>query len=249
MAKYHINPETGRVNICHADDSKAKGCPFGGAETHYATKEGARAAYEKQNETFQNSPLKKLFSKEKEELARQERIKKWGPEGAGPNVAGMGPNEAFAERKRFAKSTIQNFGLTSESSEDEIAEAAHSVGLPVAFLKNRMSSEAHDAKRAELQKAWNEKYGKKAAKAAPVAIPDSNFVIDAQWENIPGEGRFKFIKSTTGKKTASIQIRDGFYMLGARDEAGGFVHFEQNMFISEDEAVEYLKRNEKLLKI
>lgn len=112
-----------------------------------------------------------------------------------------------------------------------------------------MSSEAHDAKRAELQKAWNEKYGKNAPKPAPVAIPGSNFVIDAQWENIPGEGNFKFIKSTSGKETASIKIRDGFYMLGARDEAGGFVHFQENMFISEDEAVDYLKRNEKLLRI
>lgn len=249
MAKYHINPETGRVNICRADDSKAKGCPFGGADAHYTTKEGARVAYEKQNETFQSAPLKKLSSKEKEEVARQERIKRWGPEGGGPNVDGMTPDEAFAERKRFAKSTIQNFGLTSESSEDEIAEAAHSVGLHAPFLKNRIGAEVFDASRAQMREAWNKKYGKNAVKPAPVAIPGSNFVIDAQWENIPGEGNFKFIKSTTGKETASIQIREGFYMLGARDEAGGFVHFQENSFISEDEAISYLKKNEKLLKI
>lgn len=242
MAKYHINPETGRVNICRADDSKAKGCPFGGAEAHYTTKEGARSAYEKQNETFQSAPLKKLSSKEKEEVARQERIKRWGPEGGGPNVDGMNPDEAFAERKRFAKSAIQNFGLTSESSEEEIAEAAHSVGLPASFLKNRIGAEVHDAKRAELQKAWNKKYGKNAVKPAPVAIPGSNFVIDAQWENIPGEGKYKYIRSSDDKVKASIQLREGFYILGARDMvAGRLVKFELNQFGSLEDASEHFR--------
>lgn len=44
MSKYHINPETGRPNQCRATKG---GCPFGGDDAHHATKEEARAAYEK----------------------------------------------------------------------------------------------------------------------------------------------------------------------------------------------------------
>ena len=46
---YHINPETGRANICRAT---VKGCKFavnGQAPEHYETKQAAQKAYEKQN--------------------------------------------------------------------------------------------------------------------------------------------------------------------------------------------------------
>lgn len=39
---YHINPETGRPNICRATTL----CPFGGSEAHFASKDEARAQYE-----------------------------------------------------------------------------------------------------------------------------------------------------------------------------------------------------------
>lgn len=42
---YHINPETGRVNICRADPIKGR-CPFGSAEEHFQDKEEARKHYE-----------------------------------------------------------------------------------------------------------------------------------------------------------------------------------------------------------
>lgn len=42
MIKYHINPETGRVNQCTAK----KRCRFGEGTKHYDTKEEARAGYE-----------------------------------------------------------------------------------------------------------------------------------------------------------------------------------------------------------
>jgi hypothetical protein len=42
--KYHISPTTGRPNLCSA---KVRDCPFGGEADHYATKEQARAGYEK----------------------------------------------------------------------------------------------------------------------------------------------------------------------------------------------------------
>lgn len=41
---YHINPETGRPNKCYATK---KACPFGGAASHFPTKEAARKGYEK----------------------------------------------------------------------------------------------------------------------------------------------------------------------------------------------------------
>lgn len=47
---YHINPETGRANICRAT---VKGCKFtinGQAPEHYKTKQAAQRAYERQND-------------------------------------------------------------------------------------------------------------------------------------------------------------------------------------------------------
>lgn len=249
MAKFHINPTTGRVNICRADDSKAKGCPFGGPSDHYSSKEDARAAYEQKNETFQTTPLKKLSSKEKEELALKADIEKWGPRGKGASVDGLNSDDAFEARKLYASETIEKFELTPESSTEEVAEAAHKAGIVAGFLKNQIGAKAFEANRAKLKKDLEEKRANAAAKKATVAVPNSSFEIDSEWTRIPGEGHFKFIKSTSGKETASIQIRDGFYMLGARDEAGGFVYFQENSFISENEAIDYLKRNEKLLKI
>lgn len=49
MARYHINPESGKPNICHAQTPDA--CQFaenGQAPEHYDTKEEARAGYEKE---------------------------------------------------------------------------------------------------------------------------------------------------------------------------------------------------------
>lgn len=43
MTKYHVNPETGRANICHGD---IRGCQFGDNMPHYDSKDAARAGYE-----------------------------------------------------------------------------------------------------------------------------------------------------------------------------------------------------------
>lgn len=51
--KFHINQETGRVNICRAT---VKDCPVGGESDHFATKEEAYAAREgRLNEEFSDS--------------------------------------------------------------------------------------------------------------------------------------------------------------------------------------------------
>ncbi len=41
--KYHINPDSGKPNICKAQEGN---CPYGGEDRHYATREEARGAYE-----------------------------------------------------------------------------------------------------------------------------------------------------------------------------------------------------------
>lgn len=42
---YHINPTTGRVNICRADPARGR-CPFGSAREHFQDKAAARKHYE-----------------------------------------------------------------------------------------------------------------------------------------------------------------------------------------------------------
>lgn len=47
MAKYHVNPKTGRPSACGAVNR----CPFGNEDSHYPSREEAQAAYEKQQRT------------------------------------------------------------------------------------------------------------------------------------------------------------------------------------------------------
>lgn len=65
MAKYHINPRTGNPGICRARLQ----CRFGGAGSHFATKEEARADYEDSQERLARkaaSPREALANFEKE---------------------------------------------------------------------------------------------------------------------------------------------------------------------------------------
>jgi hypothetical protein len=78
MAKYHINPETGRPNQCTA---KVK-CRFGADTQHFDSKEAARAGYEKQMEgqavsgslkkTSETPAKKPLFDPKVVEVANKE---------------------------------------------------------------------------------------------------------------------------------------------------------------------------------
>lgn len=43
MARYHINPDTGKPDSCSAQSGR---CPFGGEHQHFASEANARAAYE-----------------------------------------------------------------------------------------------------------------------------------------------------------------------------------------------------------
>lgn len=56
MAKFHIN-SSGEAGECHA---QAGGCPFGDADAHFTSKEGARAAFEAKHNTFTKTQLPDL---------------------------------------------------------------------------------------------------------------------------------------------------------------------------------------------
>lgn len=55
---YHINPTTGRVNICRADPAKGR-CPFGSSEEHFKDKAEARQFYE--NSQKPSASLRKVI--------------------------------------------------------------------------------------------------------------------------------------------------------------------------------------------
>lgn len=247
--RYHINPTTGRVNICRADPQavKGKGCPFGGAEAHYPTKQEARGAYEKTQEAVRK-PLKRQKSKSSLELEIEAGTEKWGPRGAGPDVNGLSSEEAIKARREHAEELIADHRLNSSMAEEKLFENAHKAGIPLGFLKHVMSDLEFEEKRRERIKEFNESRAERA-QARPLPVLGTELEIDAHWTNVPGEGNIKQIRNPRGKETASIQLRDGFYLLGARDEAGQFVYFQQNSFSSEHEALKYLARNKHLLKI
>lgn len=54
--KYHINPETGRANVCKAH---TRSCPVGGSEDHFDSPDKARAAYEHRMKPESASPQRR----------------------------------------------------------------------------------------------------------------------------------------------------------------------------------------------
>jgi len=49
---FHVNPKTGNPSVCRATEKR--GCPFGGEDIHFESKEEARAAYEKKQASFEH---------------------------------------------------------------------------------------------------------------------------------------------------------------------------------------------------
>jgi len=64
MARYHMNPETGRVNICRSEHGR---CPFG-SEAHGNTKEEVRDNYEQSMKDQELAAVRK--TREAEQAAR-----------------------------------------------------------------------------------------------------------------------------------------------------------------------------------
>lgn len=93
---YHINPETGRANICRAT---VQGCRFardGQAPEHYETKQAAQKAYEKQNdEKVLETASKTDNGSEQERLSKIQELAKLAHE------------NGFSERMRKAEINLQ----------------------------------------------------------------------------------------------------------------------------------------------
>ena len=62
MAKYHVNPGTGKPGLCNA----TKACPFGGAEAHFGSRVAAQAHYEELMADSTLPPRPKKLSYEEE---------------------------------------------------------------------------------------------------------------------------------------------------------------------------------------
>lgn len=276
MVKYHINPETSRVNICRAS---VKDCPVSGSSDHYDSKEEAFAARENKltEELGTFTPLAKKTETPKPVITP----------------------EMEKASNAYYEFYLNEIRKTPELDSKRITDVANIVGLDPDFLKGEVARHRErDAElRAEAKKAYDAKVEEVIAavpktikKGSIVAVPyygtdvirmikvdiirrgkmagntvhdgevyeeiymedvDVSTVLktsrnaplkaDTGWKFIPGEGRFKTIRDADGNARGSIQSREGFYILGARDEATGkLIHFEENQFAFEDEAAGYL---------
>lgn len=64
--------------------------------------------------------------------------------------------------------------------------------------------------------------------------------IQDEWTFIPGEGRFKYFIDGAGVSRGSLQLREGFYILGTRHaDSRRLIFFDQSVFDSEEDAVAY----------
>lgn len=276
MVKYHINPETSRVNICRAS---VKDCPVSGSSDHYDSKEEAFAARE---------------NKLTEELGTFTPLVRNAEATKPPRTPEM--EKASNAYYEFYLNEIRK---DPESDSKRIEDVAKLVGLEPDFLKEEVVRQrAKDAElRAEAKKAYDAKVEEVIAalpqtikKGSIVAVPyygtdvirmikvdslrrgviSGNTVhdgdvyeeiymedvplstvlkssrnlplkADTNWSFIPGEGRFKMIRDENGATRGSIQSREGFYILGARDASSGrLISFAENQFAFEDEASAYL---------
>jgi hypothetical protein len=68
----------------------------------------------------------------------------------------------------------------------------------------------------------------------------SQISIEARWTIIPGEGRFKMLLDSDGNSRGSVQLREGMFILGARDtNTRRLISFGKSNFETEEEAVTY----------
>lgn len=69
---------------------------------------------------------------------------------------------------------------------------------------------------------------------------DTTVDAELHWTHIPGEGMFKPLLDANGNTRASLQFREGFYVLGARDASTRrLIFFDRSNFESEEQAVSY----------
>lgn len=197
MTKFHINSETGRVNICRAT---VQACPIGSADDHYTSKEAAYEAREAK------------YSEEIGTFATQSKKQ---------------PSEAIASLQRE---------LTSIDPKVDAQTARELVEL---YKKHRFESSFITAASKLVSGDGNKLY----EKVQRFQSVDSARAQDS-WNVVRGEGAFKRIVDDEGNSLGSIQNRDGFYILGARDtKTRRLVSFGSiNSFETTDDAVDSFKK-------
>jgi hypothetical protein len=68
----------------------------------------------------------------------------------------------------------------------------------------------------------------------------TRIVIEEEWTYIPGEGRFKMLLDAEGRARGSVQLREGLFILGARNASSRrLISFGKSNFETEEEAVIY----------
>jgi hypothetical protein len=130
MAKYHINPATGRANICKAS---VKPCPISGPAEHYTSKEAAQAAQE------------------------QKLTEDFGAVGAPASVKTAAPLSAAGKANEliYEYSLLDTYG-TPEADEARIRSVASRSNIPEDnFLHHvRMKRHAEATRRQEADKSF-----------------------------------------------------------------------------------------------
>lgn len=205
MAKYHINPETGRVNICTATVQE---CRYGSADDHYTSKEAARKASEdKLTEdlgVFAQMPAKTTGHQDANDREPQ----------LADVLKEIVPAITAAKTKKLTRLYSDHpFTIDFIERLDPI----------LGDLTPRDAVEVYEA-------------------VERFTLIDS-YYPQRGWSVNSGEPMFKRILDNEGNSRGSIERRDGFYILGARDrKTEKLIHFEDNSFETANDAVEYFQK-------
>lgn len=102
MSKYHINPKTGNPGLCKADTK----CPFGSEEQHYASKDEARAAYER---TAQDE-VTSFIEKKQIQIITEATWENWKNMPSGGQVKSYGNTKGFVVAPRHRGEKFLAYG-------------------------------------------------------------------------------------------------------------------------------------------
>ena len=148
--RFHINPKTGEPGICHAQ----KNCPFGGEDAHFASKNEARAAYEKQMASRDYEVLKdgadSLSLAQLNKLARATQssaiVEEIIARGSERSLRNLAKNENVApEALLRARQKARQMGTEADSTKS----AAHALLMNPKYPASAMSVD-------EFERVWND---------------------------------------------------------------------------------------------
>ena len=170
MTKYHVNPDTGRPNICRA---KIK-CDFGENTPHFSSKEAAREGYEKQmaeetiSDSFSKSP--KLPTKnplDAKIAAAEAEAVKWERAAARGHDTSRGA-QALRDRASSARRAADNLKASAKGSDVESSSQANDAKKPLA---NKKQSPAPKSGLPRLDPTEKSTFIRPAAKKPRLIVP------------------------------------------------------------------------------